>query len=159
MAPTIGDAATNKSGRSVIERPTMIPPALPPKIDSFSGEVYPSLMIYSAVAIASFHVLGLLSFSHVLSALLRKFHDATLMFLIGLMLGTLGKIWPWKQVVSWRENSSGQQVPLLEKNLSPFDFQTITGDSHQLVAAIACAFLGIGLVWSLEHFGHRQPQK
>jgi putative membrane protein len=104
-------------------------------------------------------VLGLLSFSHVLSALLRKFHDATLMFLIGLMLGTLGKIWPWKQVVSWRENSSGQQVPLLEKNLSPFDFQTITGDSHQLVAAIACAFLGIGLVWSLEHFGHRQPQK
>ncbi|WP_434930340.1 DUF368 domain-containing protein [Shewanella sp. HL-SH5] len=103
-------------------------------------------------------VLGLLSFSHVLSALLRKFHDATLMFLIGLMLGTLGKIWPWKEVVTWRENSSGQQVPLLEQNLTPFDFQAITGDAHQLGLAIVAALFGIGLVWSLEFFGAKHTK-
>ncbi|WP_434952741.1 DUF368 domain-containing protein [Shewanella sp. HL-SH4] len=104
-------------------------------------------------------VLGLLSFSHVLSALLRKFHDATLMFLIGLMLGTLGKIWPWKEVVTWRENSSGQQVPLLEQNLTPFDFQAITGEAHQLGLAIAAALFGIGLVWSLEFFGAKHTKR
>ncbi|MCT7941016.1 DUF368 domain-containing protein [Shewanella holmiensis] len=102
---------------------------------------------------------GLLSFSHVLSALLRKFHDATLMFLIGLMLGTLGKIWPWKQVLTWRENSKGEQVPLLEQNLSPFDFQTITGESHQIGLAIACAILGIALVWGLELVGNQHTDK
>ncbi|UCX05671.1 DUF368 domain-containing protein [Shewanella glacialimarina] len=104
-------------------------------------------------------VLGLLSFSHVLSALLRKFHDATLMFLIGLMLGTLGKIWPWKEVVTWRENSSGKQVPLLEQNLTPFDFQAITGETHQLGLALACALFGIGLVWLLELFGAKHTKR
>ena len=100
--------------------------------------------------------LGLLSFSHVLSALLRKFHDATLLFLIGLMLGTLGKIWPWKEVVSWRENSKGEQVPLLEQNLTPWQFEQVTGDSSQLALAIGCFIVGIALVWGLEKFGSAQ---
>jgi putative membrane protein len=98
-------------------------------------------------------VVGLLSFSHVLSALLRKFHDATLLFLTGLMLGTLGKIWPWKQVISWRENSKGELVPLVEQNLSPFQFEQITGESSQLFVAIVCVFVGIGLVWGVERLG------
>nr|WP_275974929.1 DUF368 domain-containing protein [Shewanella gaetbuli] len=98
---------------------------------------------------------GLLSFSHVLSALLRKFHDATLLFLTGLMLGTLGKIWPWKEVITWRENSSGEQVPLLEQNLSPFTYQAQTGEAHLLGLAVIFAIIGIGLVWSLEYWGKK----
>nr|WP_192022310.1 DUF368 domain-containing protein [Shewanella sp. WPAGA9] len=98
-------------------------------------------------------VAGLLSFSHVLSAMLRKFHDETLLFLTGLMLGTLGKIWPWKEVLTWRENSKGEQVPLTEQNLSPMQFEQLTGESSQLLVAIACLLVGIGLVWGLEKFG------
>ncbi len=41
-------------------------------------------------------ILGLLSFSHVLHWLLKRFHNATIAFLIGLMVGSLWKIWPWK---------------------------------------------------------------
>jgi putative membrane protein len=100
-------------------------------------------------------VVGLLSFSHVLSALLRKFHDTTLLFLTGLMLGTLGKIWPWKQVISWRENSKGELVPLVEQNLSPFQFEQITGESSQIIIAIVCLLVGIGLVWGLERVGNK----
>lgn len=37
-------------------------------------------------------VVGILSFSHVLSWLLKRFRDFTLTFLTGLMLGTLPKI-------------------------------------------------------------------
>ena len=97
-------------------------------------------------------VAGLLSFSHLLSALLRKYHDATLIFLTGLMLGTLGKIWPWKQVLTWRENSAGEQVPLLEQNLSPMSFEQLTGQPAQLGLAIGAMLVGIGLVWALEYF-------
>jgi putative membrane protein len=98
-------------------------------------------------------LVGLLSFSHVLSALLRKFHDETVMFLTGLMLGTLGKIWPWKEVLTWRVNSKGEQVALSEQNLSPMQFEQVTGQSSDLVYAVICLLIGIGLVWSLEKFG------
>ncbi len=97
-------------------------------------------------------VCGLLSFSHLLSALLRKYHDATIVFLTGLMLGTLGKIWPWKEVLTWRENSAGEMVPLLESNLSPMQFEAVTGQESQLIVAIMAMCLGIAIVWGLERF-------
>ncbi|MCL1040496.1 MULTISPECIES: DUF368 domain-containing protein [Shewanella] len=111
-----------------------------------------SLDIPVLLTFASGCVFGLLSFSHLLSALLRKYHDATLIFLTGLMLGTLGKIWPWKQVLTWRENSAGEQVPLLEQNLSPMSFEQLTGQPSQLALAICAMLLGIALVGGLEYF-------
>lgn len=100
-------------------------------------------------------IVGILSFSHVLSALLRKHHDATIVFLTGLMLGTLGKIWPWKTVLTWRTNSHGEQVPLLEQNISPLNFEQITGQPSQLAIAVVCMFAAMALVWGLEKVGKR----
>ncbi len=98
-------------------------------------------------------VIGLLTFSHLLSWLLRSHRDSTLMFLTGLMIGTLPKIWPWKETISWRTNSHGEQVPLVQQNLSPFEFENITSMPHQLILAIAMMLTGIGLVLLLEKFG------
>ncbi len=97
-------------------------------------------------------VIGLLTFSHLLSWLLHKFRDATLMFLTGLMIGTLPKIWPWKETLTWRTNSKGEQVPLLQQNLSPFDYEHITSQPSQLVIAVVMMFAAIALVLSLEKF-------
>ncbi|ABV35649.1 protein of unknown function DUF368 [Shewanella sediminis HAW-EB3] len=104
---------------------------------------------------ASGCVAGLLTFSHLLSALLRKYHDATLIFLTGLMLGTLGKIWPWKEVLTWRSNSKGEQVPLLEQNLSPMQFEQLTGQPAHIAWAVGALLCGILLVWGLEQFAAR----
>ncbi|MEJ2764970.1 DUF368 domain-containing protein [Photobacterium sp. MCCC 1A19761] len=95
-------------------------------------------------------VIGLLSFSHLLSWVLRHYRDLTLTFLTGLMIGTLSKIWPWKETLTWRTNSSGEQVPLLEQNLSPLNFEQITGEPALIGYAVAAMLLGIGLVWALE---------
>ncbi|GLR06659.1 DUF368 domain-containing protein [Vibrio hyugaensis] len=97
-------------------------------------------------------VVGLLSFSHLLSWLLCKFRDLTLMFLTGLMIGTLPKIWPWKETLTWRTNSKGEQVPLLEQNLSPFEFEHITSQPSQLVLAVIMMLAAIALVLGLEKF-------
>lgn len=97
-------------------------------------------------------VIGLLTFSHLLSWLLRHFRDATLMFLTGLMLGTLPKIWPWKETLTWRTNSKGEQVPLLQHNLTPFEYEHITSHPSQLVIAIVMMLAAIALVLSLEKF-------
>ncbi|GAM68201.1 arginine/ornithine antiporter arcD [Vibrio sp. JCM 19236] len=93
---------------------------------------------------------GLLSFSHLLSWLLKRFRDFTLMFLVGLMIGTLPKIWPWKQTLTWRTNSSGDQVPLIQENLMPHTFESIFNTSSQLPLAIVMMFVAIGMVLALE---------
>lgn len=100
-------------------------------------------------------VMGLLSFSHVLSWLLRRHRDITLTFLTGLMLGTLPKIWPWKETLSWRVNSSGEQVPLLQRNLSPFEFEALTSQPSQWVLAIVLMLAAVALVLGLEKFAEK----
>jgi putative membrane protein len=95
-------------------------------------------------------LIGLLSFSHVLSWLLKRFRDFALVFLTGLMLGTLPKLWPWKETISWRINSKGEQVPLIQENLSPFNFESVTGQPSQLATAVVLMLVGIGLVLALE---------
>ncbi|MCL9775248.1 DUF368 domain-containing protein [Vibrio methylphosphonaticus] len=95
-------------------------------------------------------LVGLLSFSHVLSWLLKRFRDFALVFLTGLMLGTLPKLWPWKETISWRTNSSGEQVPLIQENLSPFSFESVSGHPSQLAIAIVMMLVGIALVLGLE---------
>lgn len=114
-----------------------------------------SLDLVIMAIFASGCVAGLLTFSHLLSALLRKYHDATLIFLTGLMLGTLGKIWPWKEVLTWRSNSKGDQVPLLEQNLSPMQFEQLTGQPAHIAWAVGALLCGILLVWGLEQFAAR----
>lgn len=95
-------------------------------------------------------LVGLLSFSHVLSWLLKRFRDFALVFLTGLMLGTLPKLWPWKETISWRTNSKGEQVPLIQENLSPFNFESVTGQPSQLAIAVVLMLAAIGLVLALE---------
>jgi len=42
--------------------------------------------------------IGLIAFSHVLSWLLKKFHNQTIALLTGFITGSLGILWPWKDV-------------------------------------------------------------
>lgn len=44
-------------------------------------------------------IIGIISFSHLLSWLLKKFYNGTLFFLAGLMIGSLIKVWPWKTML------------------------------------------------------------
>jgi len=102
-------------------------------------------------------ICGLLSFSHLLSWLLNRFRDITLVFLTGLMIGTLPKIWPWKETLSWRINSKGEQVPLLQHNLSPTEFEVIASQPSQWVLATIMMVLAVLLVLGMEKFASKQP--
>ncbi|GLP97265.1 DUF368 domain-containing protein [Paraferrimonas sedimenticola] len=113
------------------------------------------------VVIATFAVgglTGLLTFSHLLSWLLKRARDLTLIFLTGLMIGTLGKVWPWKEVLTWRTNSKGEQVPLTEQNLLPWEFADKLAQDPQTMSAILAMLAAIGLVLALEAYAARQKQ-
>lgn len=81
---------------------------------------------------------GLLSFTHLLSWLLRRFHAATLAALTGFMLGSLNKVWPWKVPL---ENAVLDGV--LESNVWPAHYQAITQADPQLVGVLLMAALGL----------------
>lgn len=101
-------------------------------------------------------LVGLLSFARLLSWLLAHFRDLTLAFLTGLMLGSLNKVWPWKQTLTWRTDSHGLQVPVLQENLLPLQFAQQSGQDSQLLLAMLLAVAGVVLVLGLEWLAGRK---
>lgn len=105
----------------------------------------PVLAVFSAGCL-----LGLLSFSRLLTWLLDRLRDVTMAFLAGLMLGSLVKVWPWKQTLTWQTNRHGESFPLHQENLLPNRFAEISGQEPQLALAICLAVSAVMLVLALE---------
>lgn len=95
-------------------------------------------------------VLGLLSFSRVLSWAFSRFHELTLALLGGFLLGSLNKVWPWKYTLSYTINSRGEQVPLVQQNLTPSTYLDLTGSDPQMISSIVLALIGALLVLALD---------
>lgn len=106
--------------------------------------------LFTLALFAAGCVVGILSFSRVVSYLLRRFHSATIGLLSGFMLGSVNELWPWKVVTSWRTSSSGQQKPFLTENILPSDYLAQVGQEPNLVWAIAAFLFGIGMVLFIE---------
>ena len=96
-------------------------------------------------------VVGLLSFSKILKWLFNNYKNYTLAVLTGFIVGSLNKIWPWKETLTWRVNSHGLKVPFNEQSISPFSFE---GDS-QLLLAIVLAIVGFALIILLEKLANK----
>lgn len=96
---------------------------------------------------------GLLSFSRLLKWLFVHYKNVTLSLLTGFIIGSLNKIWPWKKTISWYINADGEQVPLLQKSVSPFRY---SGDP-QLFWAILLAAVGLLTIFFLEKLAAKKP--
>ncbi|MCP4356729.1 MAG: DUF368 domain-containing protein [Chloroflexi bacterium] len=109
--------------------------------------------------------LGLITVSQVLSWLFKKYHDWTVAVLIGLMLGSLRKVWPWKQDIEWLKDalgayvldSDGLRVVIKQINVLP-DVSTSEG-IMQLVVAIVLILLGIAAVITLDHVAGQKEEE
>ncbi|MBL7865623.1 MAG: DUF368 domain-containing protein [Cyclobacteriaceae bacterium] len=95
-------------------------------------------------------LLGLIGFSHVLSWILTHYRFPTLAMLAGFMIGSLNKVWPWKEVVSYRLNHDGIQVPAFDKSVWPARFLEVSGQDPQIFYSILFAAAGIFLVVAIE---------
>ena len=103
------------------------------------------LLLFAVGAVA-----GILSFSRLLSWLLDRWHDATVAVLMGFMLGSLNKVWPWKETLSTLIDSHGKILPLVERNVSPDRFEQLTGTPSHLFAALLLALAGFGAIYGIE---------
>jgi len=82
-------------------------------------------------------VVGLLSFVRVIGWLLKRYHDVTMAVLIGLMLGSLRKIWPWKETLTGLTEGYGEAAAVLQVNTLPSSF------NGEVIGAVISMCFGI----------------
>jgi putative membrane protein len=90
-------------------------------------------------------VTGLILFANLLSWLLKKYHDITIAVLVGFMIGSLNKIWPWKETLKTIV-VEGELKPLVEKNILP----NVGNPGDQFWMALLMAIAGIALILIIE---------
>lgn len=81
----------------------------------------PIILVFIAGALV-----GIITFSNVLSRLFKHFKVITLAALTGFMVGSLNKIWPRKETLSTYIDNDGITKSLVERNVGPMQFETIT---------------------------------
>ncbi|WP_299256731.1 DUF368 domain-containing protein [uncultured Kushneria sp.] len=91
-------------------------------------------------------LLGLFTFSRVLSWLFKHHYSTTLYLLIGFILGSLPVLWPWRSLESYTMSPGGEVVPLKYKLLSPEAYTAVTGEPAHLWIALALALVGFIVV-------------
>ena len=105
----------------------------------------PVLGVFAAGALV-----GIISFSNLLTWLLRKYHDVTIGILAGFMIGSLNKLWPWKVVLETFTNNHGEVVPLLEKNVLPSVFETSRNLPSMVGFAVLFMLVGVSIIALIE---------
>ncbi|MGA1530780.1 MAG: DUF368 domain-containing protein [Kiritimatiellia bacterium] len=78
-------------------------------MNAVKGLDIPAMAPFAVGALA-----GLLIFARILSWLLDRFHQLMISFLTGFMVGSLWKIWPFREVLETMEGSDGELVPVRE---------------------------------------------
>lgn len=105
----------------------------------------PVLLLFLAGA-----AIGIVAFSNFLSWLLKNFHNLTIALLAGFMVGSLNKIWPWKEVTESFIDRHGEVRPLAERNILPGTYESITGNESWLLGAIFFLIVGFVLIFVIE---------
>lgn len=97
-------------------------------------------------------IIGIMSFSRLLSYMFSHFRQVTLALLAGFMLGSLNKVWPWKYTLAYTINRHGEQVPLQQENILPWSFESMTGEPSFLIGAVALMLAGGAIVIAMERY-------
>jgi uncharacterized membrane protein len=98
---------------------------------------------------------GLVTFSHILSYILKHYKAITLATIIGFIVGSLGVVWPWKKTI-FKIDAEGQL--LLDMNGSPIiqNYQRYIPELNtETLYALLYAILGIAVVLALEWYGQK----
>lgn len=121
---------------------------------NFSAIVEPSrLNLLSVLVVFTLGSLtGLVTFSHLLSYLIKHFKKITYASILGFIIGSLGVVWPWKEKIYASLNGitivnrDGQLIiATYERYIPQWNVDTLWDVSFILI--------GIGMVLSLEWYG------
>ena len=114
-------------------------------------------------------VAGLGSFVHLLNYLFKKFHDLTVATLIGFMVGSLWKLWPWKLILQYKVKTAAKILTVDAADIAPYQ---IAGNTVKVLydkniwptfngtfyLAVALAVLGFAVVFVMEYFADKKEE-
>jgi len=99
---------------------------------------------------------GLVLFANLLSFLFKRYHHPTLAILTGFMIGSLNRIWPWRNPVLWLDKQSAEYVTIIPPGSDMHNFEVVKemnvfpnnyeGNAYVL-GVILCFILGLAIVW------------
>ncbi len=102
---------------------------------------------------------GLVSISHVLGYVLKRWHQIVTAIIIGFITGSLGIVWPWKEKIFKQEN--GEFLVDQSGNKIVENYQRFLPDLSNDVTRFAIFYiaLGIGLILAIDYYGRRRKIK
>jgi putative membrane protein len=95
---------------------TVIIPTLKGVITDFSSEGFLVILVF-----ASGCLLGIIGFSRVLKYLFAHYERNTMILLTGFMIGSLNKIWPWRNASTIVDKITGDRMAANPKDLAALD--------------------------------------
>ncbi|MFP4846523.1 DUF368 domain-containing protein [Winogradskyella sp. PE311] len=100
-------------------------------------------------------VTGLVTFSHILSYILKQYKSVTLATIMGFIIGSLGVVWPWKETI-YKVNSEGALIlDSTGKHIIENYQRYLPEFNTQTYIAISYISLGILIVLGLEWYGQQ----
>lgn len=103
-------------------------------------------------------IIGLVSLSHVLTYVLKRYKNSTLALIMGFITGSLGVVWPWKKTIFKRDDfgetlidaNGAQIIENYQRYLPEINIHTIS--------LILFIIFGIGVILSLDWYGKKRKQ-
>ncbi len=129
---------------------TIIIPTVKEALKTFNTESLTVLVVFALGCL-----LGLATFSRVLSWTFKNYHNQTLAILTGFMIGSLNKIWPWRNVLETRIDSKGEVVPFIEKSVLPAQYE---GEPY-IIGVLILMVVGFASVFVLERLGNQATKE
>jgi putative membrane protein len=94
-------------------------------------------------------ILGLALVARWVAALLSSYYNLTVALFAGLIIGSLNKVWPWREVLEYT-TVQGKRIPTFDTSVLPWRYLQITGKDPQVIYAILMMALGVFMVVIIE---------
>ena len=103
-------------------------------------------------------IIGLISLSHVLTYVLKRYKNITLALIMGFITGSLGVVWPWKKTIYKQDNfgeilvdaNGSQVIENYQRYLPEINFHTIS--------LILFIVFGVCIILGLEWYGKKRKK-
>lgn len=98
---------------------------------------------------------GLVTFSHIISYVLKRYKNITLSVIMGFIIGSLGVVWPWKRTIYRHAQDGSILLDSTGKKIIENYQRFMPQFSSETLIAVAYVALGILIVLALAWYGNK----
>ena len=130
---------------------TIIIPTIKTALKTFESDALIVLIVFGLGCL-----LGLMTFSRLLSYTFKNYKTSTLAVLTGFMIGSLNKIWPWRIPIETITTAEGKEKIIRESNLLPTTYEQINGNEAHLIMCLTLFIVGFFVVLILDYWDSKK---